>query len=46
MPLGMARIWRNPRIFLLLSSVICMIAGIWLEAYVNPVLLKSYIRRM
>lgn len=46
MPVGWKRIWKNPRIFLLLSAVLCMIAGIWMESYVNPVLLKYYIRRM
>lgn len=46
MPYGISRLWRNPRLYLLLSSLLCMIAGIWMEAYVNPVLLQSYIRRM
>ena len=40
------RAWQNPRLFLLVSVMMCMLAGIWLEGYVNPVLLRSYIRRM
>ena len=39
-------VWQNPRLFLLLSALCCMAAGIWLEGYVNPVLLRMYIRRM
>lgn len=46
MPMGIHRVWKDPRLFLLLSALLCMAAGIWLESYVNPVLLKSYIRRM
>lgn len=46
MPTGMQKVWNNPRLYLLLSAFMCMAAGIWLESYVNPVLLKSYIRRM
>lgn len=46
MPIGTCRTWINPRLFLVLSAFICMLAGIWLEGYVNPVLLKWYIRRM
>ncbi len=40
------RAWQNPWLFLLVSVMMCMLAGIWLEGYVNPVLLRSYIRRM
>lgn len=46
MPTGLRKVWKNPRLFLLLSALLCMLAGIWLEGYVNPVLLKNYIRRM
>lgn len=46
MPVGSWKKWKNPALFLLLSTILCMLAGLWLEAYVNPVLLKSYIRRM
>ncbi len=46
MPYGISRFWRNPRLYLLISSILCIIAGIWMEAYVNPVFLQSYIRRM
>lgn len=46
MPVGMRKIWKNPGLYLLLSAFLCMMAGIWLEAYVNPVLLRSYIRTM
>lgn len=46
MPIGVQKAWNNPRLFILLSAVLCMAAGIWLEAYVNPMLLKSFIRRM
>lgn len=46
MPRGMKKLWKNPNLFLLLSAILCMIAGVWLESYINPMLLKSYIRRM
>ncbi|MCI9125350.1 MAG: stage II sporulation protein M [Eubacterium sp.] len=46
MPIGVQKTWKNPRLWILLSAVLCMAAGIWLEAYVNPMLLKSFIRRM
>ena len=46
MPMGIQKLWKNPNLFLLLSAILCMIAGVWLESYVNPILLKSYIRRM
>lgn len=46
MPLGISRYWKNPRLFLLVSALLCMICGIWLESYVNPVLLKKYICRI
>lgn len=46
MPVGMRKTWKNPRLFLVLSALLCMIAGVWLEAYVNPVLLRAYIQRM
>ena len=46
MPVGMRKTWKNPGLFLVLSALLCMIAGVWLEAYVNPVLLRAYIQRM
>ena len=46
MPTGMRRYWKNPRLFLLVSALLCMIFGIWLEGYVNPVLLRKYISRI
>ena len=46
MPMGIQKLWKNPNLFLLLSAILCMIAGVWLESYVNPILLKSYISRM
>lgn len=46
MPTGLRKVWNNPRLYLLLSAFLCMAAGIWLESYVNPVLLMNYIRRM
>ncbi len=46
MPMGIQKLWKNPNLFLLLSAILCMIAGVWLESYVNPILLKSYIRRI
>ncbi len=45
-PAGVPKAWRNPRLFMLLSALMCMVAGIWLESYVNPVLLTKYIRSM
>ena len=46
MPVGIHRVWKNPQMFLLISALICMVAGIWLESYINPVLLKWYISRI
>ncbi len=46
MPAGIRRMWKNPPLLLVLSALICMLAGVWLEGYVNPALLKWYIRRM
>lgn len=46
LPMGIQRLWKNPKLFLLLSAMLCMLAGIWMEAYVNPLLLIRYIRRM
>ena len=46
MPIGRRKIWNNPKLFLVFIAFLCMVAGIWLESYVNPVLLKAYIRRM
>ncbi len=46
MPMGIKRLWKNPGLLLLLSAFLCMVAGIWLESYVNPLLLINYIRRM
>uniref|UniRef100_N2A2N0 Stage II sporulation protein M n=1 Tax=Eubacterium plexicaudatum ASF492 TaxID=1235802 RepID=N2A2N0_9FIRM len=46
MPMGIKKLWKNPKLFLLLSAILCMIAGVWLESYINPILLKSYIRTM
>lgn len=46
MPIGRQRIWRDPKLFLVLAAFLCVVAGVWLESYVNPVLLKAYIRRM
>lgn len=46
MPMGIQKLWKNPRLYLLLSAVLCMIVGIWMESYLNPMFLKSYIRAM
>lgn len=46
MPMGIQKLWKNPNLFLLLSALLCMTAGVWMEAYVNPVFLVNYIRRM
>lgn len=46
MPIGRQRMWKNPKLYLLFAAFLCAVAGIWLESYVNPVLLKAYIRRM
>ena len=46
MPIGIHKAWKNPKLFLVLSAALCMFAGVWLEGYVNPLLLKAYIQRM
>ncbi|MDE7354559.1 MAG: stage II sporulation protein M [Acetatifactor sp.] len=46
LPMGIQKLWKNPKLFLLLSALLCMAAGIWMEAYVNPLFLIRYIRRM
>ncbi len=46
MPIGRRRLWQNPRLFFILSALLCMLSGVWMEGYLNPVLLKHYIRRM
>lgn len=46
MPIGIRKAWKNPKLFLVLSALLCMLAGIWLESYVNPLLLRAYIQRM
>jgi len=46
MPIGRKRIWSDPKLFLVIAAFLCVVAGVWLESYVNPVLLKAYIRRM
>lgn len=46
MPMGLQKLWNNPNLFLLLSSFLCIAAGVWMEAYVNPLLLMNFIRRM
>ncbi len=45
MPIGLRRAWQNPKHFLVLSTVLCMAVGIWLESYVNPLLLRAYIQK-
>lgn len=46
MPIGRKKVWNNPKLFLVIAALLCMIAGVWTESYINPVLLKAYIRRM
>lgn len=46
MPIGRKKIWNNPKLFLVIAALLCTIAAAWMESYVNPVLLKAYIRRM
>lgn len=46
MPTGIQKLRYHPNLFLLLSAFLCMVAGVWMEAYVNPLLLTNYIRRM
>lgn len=46
MPIGMRRVWKNPQMLLVVSAFLCMVVGIWLESYINPLLLKWYIRRI
>lgn len=46
MPIGMRRVWKNPQTLLVVSAFLCIAVGIWLESYINPLLLKWYIRRI
>lgn len=46
MPVGMCRIWKNPKLLFVVSALLCMLVGIWLESYVNPFLLKAFIQRL
>lgn len=46
MPLGVHKLWKNPRFFLQMSAFFCLLIGIWLESYINPILLAAFIRRM
>ncbi len=46
MPIGGRKLWRNPRLLLLTSAFFCILIGIWLESYINPILLTAFIRRM
>lgn len=45
-PEGRLKFLKDARIVLFASAAVCLLFGVWMESYINPVLLKSYIRRI
>lgn len=38
--------WKNTQLFRVMLASVIMLAGIWLESYLNPMLLQSYIKQL
>ena len=38
--------WSDMRAAQFALAALCLLAGIWMESYINPGLLKSFIRRI